>query len=95
MAVAGLSGGPLVELTGGALLDPGAGEASLIGRWQRGIHAGLHQAGVVAVLCAITGYEDPDSEAREVGQRIVEIASVGRSGLCRLEPAAGAVEWEG
>jgi NAD(P)-dependent dehydrogenase (short-subunit alcohol dehydrogenase family) len=95
LAVAALSGGPLVELAGGALLDPGAGEASLIGRWQRGIHAGLHQAGIAAVLCAITGYVDPDSGAREVGQRIVEIASGGRSGICCLEPAAGAVEWEG
>jgi NAD(P)-dependent dehydrogenase (short-subunit alcohol dehydrogenase family) len=87
-------GGLLIELAGSAVLEAGADEPGLIGRWQRGIHAGLARAGADAVLCAITGYVDPATAGLDVGRRIVEIAASGRRGLCRLDPAGGAPVWE-
>lgn len=88
-----LDGGSLIELAGGAALDPGPDEAGLIGRWQRGVHAGLAQAGVQATLCAITCYVDPETDAVAVGRRIVDLAAGGRTGLCRLDGTDVSVEW--
>jgi hypothetical protein len=88
-----LDGGPMIELAGGAALDPGADEAGLIGRWQRGVHAGLAQAGVQATLCAITCFVDPEADAEAVGRQIVRLAVGGRTGLCRLDGTDVPVEW--
>jgi hypothetical protein len=94
LAVRAVRDGVLLELAGGAAVEPGPDdEAGLIGRWQRGVHLGLGQAGIRAILCAITGYVDPDADASRMGRRIVELAASGRSGVCRLASADAPEEW--
>jgi NAD(P)-dependent dehydrogenase (short-subunit alcohol dehydrogenase family) len=93
LAVKSLQGGVLVELSGGAVLEQTPDEPGLIGRWQRGIHAGFAQAGIRSILCAITCYVDPEADAQRIGDQIVKLAGSDRTGLCRLGSADGPPEW--
>jgi hypothetical protein len=88
-------GGTLIELTGGAALDPGAeDEAGLIGSWQRRIQGGLDGVGGVrAILCAITCFVEV-GQRRSMGERIREVAaSEHPGGVCRLDAPDQPAQW--
>ncbi len=93
--VLGESGGTIIELAGGAVLEPGSDEAGLIGGWQRGIHRGFDSLeNIRAFLCAIAtpvksrrlaGDGETWPTARDIGERLLELVASDRpGGLCSI-----------
>ena len=93
--VLGESGGTIIELAGGAALEPGSDEAGLIGGWQRGIHRGFESLeNIRAFLCAIAtpvksrrlaGDGEAWPSARDIGERLLELVASDRAGgLCSI-----------
>jgi hypothetical protein len=102
--VLGESGGTLIELAGGAALEPGHDEAGLIGGWQRGVHRGFESLeNIRAFLCAIAtpvksrrlaGDGEAWPTAREIGGRLLELVASNRSGgLCIVATPDFEVSW--
>jgi hypothetical protein len=100
----GKSGGTIIELAGGAALEPGPDEAGMIGGWQRAIHRGFTSLENIRVfLCAIStpvksrrlaGHGEAWPTALEIGERLLELVASDRpGGLCRVAAPDFQLSW--
>jgi len=102
--VLGEPGGTIIELAGGAALEPGPDEAGLIGGWQRGIHRGFSSIENIRVfLCVITtpvksrhlaGHGEAWPTARDIGDRLLELETSDHpGGLCSIAAPDYTLGW--